>query len=65
MFKNKTLKRLRLEKNLTQQELGDMCGVHFSTICHIEDGTRQPSLKVFVEICKALSVSSDLLLTLN
>lgn len=56
------LKRLRLGFKLTQLDLAKEVGVSKQYINMIEKGRRQPSMKVFVKIAKALNVSLEKLL---
>ncbi len=58
----KRLAALRKERNLTQQALADMAGVHLSQLRRYEAGTSQPALDVLRKIAIALSVSADVLL---
>ncbi|GAB7026008.1 helix-turn-helix transcriptional regulator [Geotalea toluenoxydans] len=52
------LKRLRMEKNLTQKELAVMVsgGLDYTYIGKIERGEQLPSLKILLKISDALSV---------
>ena len=47
MLIGKRIKDMRLEKGMSQQELGDMIGVTKVSICGYENGTRTPSLETF------------------
>ena len=51
--------RLRGEKNLTQQELGDASGVSPSQISRYEAGQARPRKTVLGKLAKALDVSID------
>lgn len=53
-MKNIKMKVARVEKDLTQEELADIVGVTRQTIGMIEAGNYNPTLKLCVEICKAL-----------
>lgn len=53
-MKNLKMKLARMEKGLSQIELGKMTGVTRQTIGMIEAGDFNPSLKLCVAICKAL-----------
>lgn len=57
--------RLRAEKQLSQTKLAKLSGLQPSTISHFERGTREPSLKNLVKLCKALGCSSDHLIGLE
>lgn len=56
------LKRLRLEKGLSQRELAAP-GVSYAYISRIEAGTRQPSVKALRKLAAKLGVSADFLET--
>lgn len=50
------LRALRIEKNLTQQELADMIGTVKSTISQYETCKREPVLSILIKLAKALDV---------
>src|SRR6266404_9217076 len=56
------LKRLRLERGLSQRELAAP-GVSYAYISRIEAGTRQPSVKALRKLATKLGVSADYLET--
>ena len=56
------LKRLRLERGLSQRELGSP-GVSYAYISRIEAGTRQPSVKALRRLATKLGVSPEYLET--
>ncbi len=56
------LKRLRLERGLSQRELAAP-GVSYAYISRIEAGTRQPSVKALRKLAAKLGVSADFLET--
>ncbi len=56
------IRRKRKEKDWTQCELAQKCGVSMAFIGHIERGTRVMSMDTFVTICNALGSSADELL---
>ena len=56
------LKRLRLERGLSQRELAAP-GVSYAYISRIEAGTRQPSVKALRKLAGRLGVSADFLET--
>jgi transcriptional regulator with XRE-family HTH domain len=56
------LKRLRLERDLSQRELAAP-GVSYAYISRIEAGTRQPSVKALRRLAAKLNVSADYLET--
>ena len=56
------LKLLRYEKGLTQDDIGYLLNVTKSCISCYENGTRQPSVDVLVELSIYFNVSIDFLL---
>ncbi|MCI9124729.1 MAG: helix-turn-helix transcriptional regulator [Eubacterium sp.] len=54
---------LRKSKKITSEKLAYMCSVYPGHIRQIESGVRLPSLKLFVDICNALQVSPEYLLS--
>ena len=48
------LKTIRIDKNISQQQLADMVGVSRNTISSIETGQFQPTAKLAYIICIAL-----------
>lgn len=62
MLRGNRLKKARLKKGLTQEELGNIVGVGKSAICCYEKETRNPSLETIIEFMSVLGVTSDYLL---
>lgn len=56
------IRSLRLNKQMTQEQLADRLGLSVSFVGHIERGNRQPSLETLVGLADALDVSTDFLL---
>lgn len=56
------VKRIRLSKGVTQEQLAEAVGVGVTHISHLETGTGTVSLKVFVAIVNYLDCSADELL---
>jgi len=54
-----SIKDRRERMGLTQKELADRVGKHFSHICHIERGNADPSFEVCVRLTEALDVSPN------
>lgn len=54
--------KLRKEKNLTQQQLAKMVGVHFSHMSRYERGENIPTVPVIKKLAKLFGVSTDYLL---
>lgn len=50
------LKRIRVERGLTQKELASQIGIDFTYIGKIERDEQLPSLKILIKIADALSV---------
>ncbi|SMD31800.1 Helix-turn-helix [Reichenbachiella faecimaris] len=51
---SKTLKKLRIEKSISQEKLAFKAGLHPTYISLLETGKRQPSLSVIFRIAKEL-----------
>lgn len=62
MLVGKRLKNLRVEAQISQQELGNMIGVTKVSVCGYENGTRMPSLETLVRLADTLGASTDYLL---
>ena len=58
----KRLKKLRLNKNLTQQQLGKLLSVSGQTILNWENDITYPSVKKLIELARFFDVSIDYLL---
>lgn len=58
-MKNLKMKAARAAKDLSQQQLADMCGVSRQTINAIEKGDYNPTINLCIAICKALDVTLD------
>ena len=56
------LKLLRYEKGLTQDDIGYLLNVTKSCISCYENGTRQPSVEILLELATYFHVSVDFLL---
>lgn len=52
------LRRIRNSKKLTQEELADRAGMHFTYIGQIERGLRNPSLINLHKLAKALHITA-------
>ena len=57
MGKNLKMKAARAAKGLTQQELADRVGVTRQTVVAIEKGDYNPTVRLCVDICRALGVT--------
>lgn len=58
-----TVRALRLARNLSQEELADLCELHRTYVGGIERGERNVSLKNILVLAKALRVSPQELFT--
>lgn len=58
----KHLRKLREDRDWTQEELADKAGMHFTYIGQIERGLRNPSLVNLERLAKALRVKAGELL---
>ena len=56
------LKKIRVEKNISQQELADLVNTHSTHISRYERNLAQPSIEVVKKIAEALEVSIDTLI---
>ena len=48
--------KARNEQNLTQKELADRIGMNQADICKLENGTRNPSLKLLKKLANGLNM---------
>ncbi len=61
-----TLRRLRLEKGISQEKLALMSDLDRTYISLLERGLRQPSLKTILRLSKTLEISgAQMLMTLE
>ena len=65
IYFGENLKRLRLEKNLTQEKLADFLGVSFQSISKWERGDTYPDITILPEIASFFKVSIEELLGVN
>ena len=56
------IRRYRIEKHLTQEQLAEVADVSASFLGHIERGTRVTSLATLMKLCAALTVTPNDLL---
>lgn len=61
----KRLKKLRLEKDFTLEELGKLIHIQKSTVSKYERGEAQPSQEVLIKLAEVLDTSTDYLLELT
>ncbi len=53
------MKSARAAKDLSQQQLADLCDVSRQTISAIEKGDYNPTINLCIAICKALDKTLD------
>ena len=58
-MKNLKLKAARASKDLSQEQLANMCDVSRQTISAIEKGDYNPTINLCIAICKALDKTLD------
>ena len=56
------LKKARIEKGLSQSELGKIIGIHYTQIGRYENKGAQPSADILSKIANALGITSDFLM---
>lgn len=54
-MKNKRMKIARIECDVSQEQLAEIVGVTRQTISLIESGKYNPTLKLCIDICRALN----------
>ncbi|HFF3186826.1 MULTISPECIES: helix-turn-helix domain-containing protein [Bacillus] len=62
---NERLKQLRIEKNLTQQELAELTNLTKASISRFEGNKKTPSRESVTKLSKVLNVTTDYLLGLS
>lgn len=55
------LKKYRLQKNLTQEQLAQIVGVRRETIMRLEAGRYNPSLKLAIDLSRAVQAPIEVL----
>ena len=59
------LKQLRKEKGVSQKDVAKAIGVTISAYSNYEQGLREPSNQILINICKYYDVTADYLLGLE
>ena len=62
---NEILKELRLEKNLSRQDLADLMNINVRTISYWELGQRECNLEQLAKLSSIFKVTTDYLLGLE
>lgn len=65
MIIGERIKKKRIEKGYSQEELGKLIKVSKVSVCGYETGNRVPTLDKFVELVNALDVTPEYLLGLD
>ena len=56
MLVGNRIKQARKDKNLSQEELGNMIGVTKVSVCGYEKGTRTPAINTFLDLVNILEI---------
>lgn len=59
------IRTIRLQRNMTQEQLAEATGVGTTHISHVETGNSIPSLQLLVNIINTLNCSADELLCIE
>lgn len=59
------IKKYRLQKDITQQELADRVGVRRETVMRLENAKYNPSLELAIKISRILEVNIEELFVFN
>ncbi|KZK07229.1 helix-turn-helix domain-containing protein [Lactococcus sp.] len=59
------LRALRMEKNLTQNDLAARLGIVGASVSSYEKSKQYPSVEVLIQLCQIFDVSADYLLGLS
>ena len=62
---NERLKLLRKQKGVSQKMVAEAIGVTLSAYSNYEQGLREPSNQILINLCKYYEVSADYLLGLE
>lgn len=65
MIIGERLKEARIEKNMSQEVLGNILGVSKVSICGYETGTRTPNMKNFLKLIEILDLDVKYVLGLD
>lgn len=62
---SETLRLLREEKNVTQKEVAEQCGLTATCICQLESGARNPTGSTIKSLASYFNVTADFLLGID
>ncbi|MBQ3861513.1 MAG: helix-turn-helix transcriptional regulator, partial [Clostridia bacterium] len=65
LYIGNTIRRLRLEKDMTQEQLADALGVSFQSVSRWESGTNYPDIELIPDIAVFFGISADDLMGLT
>ncbi len=57
------IREQRIARKLTQEDLGELAGIHYTFLGHIDRGNKVPSLETLLRIAKALRVRPSVLVS--
>lgn len=57
-------KTLRIDNDLTQQDVANICGVSDATVGHWENGLRDMKIDSIIKLCHYYKVSADYIFSL-
>jgi transcriptional regulator with XRE-family HTH domain len=63
MFDGSKLKKIRMDKNLSLQQLSESCGVSIGMLSQIERKKADPTMTTLLKICKGLDITIASLLS--
>lgn len=61
----KNISTMRVYRHMTRNQLAQKVGIHHNMISAYEKGTSQPTLEVFINICKSLRCDPNTLIELE
>lgn len=59
----KTIRRIRKERGMTQEQLAEKIDIASNSVSRIERGLLVPALSTLIDICNALEIGSDTVLS--
>ena len=65
LYIGNTIRRLRLERDMTQEQLADALGVSFQSVSRWESGTNYPDIELIPDIAVFFGISADDLMGLT
>lgn len=65
MINGERLKKLRTDRRLTQDALGQLIEVSKVSVCYYESGIRTPTLETLLKICEVLETNVNYLIGMD